>query len=30
LISFAIYRGEPKAMTNDLIDRAASSYFEFQ
>lgn len=30
LISFAIYRGEPKVMTNELIDRAASSYFEFQ
>jgi predicted ATPase with chaperone activity len=27
LINFATYRGEPAAMTVDLIDRAASSYF---
>jgi predicted ATPase with chaperone activity len=30
LISFAVYRDQPRTMTNDLIDRAASSYFEFQ
>lgn len=26
--NYATYRGEPLAMTNDLIDRAAKSYFE--